>query len=156
MQTFFFLSINENHMDLCNELCSTSWLACVAKTLTLGIACTFQLLFFISAMIIGTIDFHHLIPPSMTLTFLEGYKVNSKQNCLAFIVLHAFQLIRMKFDTVLKQLQLYILILLWTRFKETREIPAYCVKKRWRWHAFRHLWIDFVQTWNDDRSIIEC
>ena len=127
---FFFLY--ENHMDLCNELCSASWLAFVAKTLTLGIACTFQLLFFISAMIIGTIDFHHLIPLSMTLAFLGGHKVSSKQNRLAFIFSHAFQLIRMKFDMVLKQLQLYIPILLCMRFKETREIPAYCVKKTLR------------------------
>ena len=47
-------------------------------------------------MFIGTISFCHFIPLSVTLTLAGDHKVIVKQNLLAF------QLIKMKFDKVLK------------------------------------------------------
>ena len=65
-------------MDLCNESRSSGWPAnCYTQTV--------QPNFFISAMLICTIDFYHFVPLSLTLTFRRGH------------------LIRMKFDVVMKQ-----------------------------------------------------
>ena len=66
---------------------------------------------FIPAMLIGTINFYHFIPLSLTLPFAGDHKVSTKQNLLASIFSHIFQLTKMKFDMVLKQFKLNILIL---------------------------------------------
>ena len=42
---------------------------------------TTQQKFFIPAMLIGTIDFYHLMP--LSLTFRGGHKINAKQNIMA-------------------------------------------------------------------------
>ena len=47
---------------------------------------TFQAIFFIPAMLIGTINFYHFIPLSVTLTLSGGHKVSAKQNLLRFFV----------------------------------------------------------------------
>ena len=65
----------------------------------------------ILAMLIGTIDVYHFIPLSVTLALAEGYKGSAKQP-LGFIFLHAFQLVWMKFDIVLKHFKSNILIVL--------------------------------------------
>ena len=44
---------------------------------------TFQLKFFIPAMLIDSIDFYNLIPLSMTLTVPGGHKVSAKQDLFA-------------------------------------------------------------------------
>ena len=65
--------------------------------------------FFISAMLIGTIDLYHFIRLSLTLTMPGGHKVSASQNLLAFIFSHTFHLIRMEFDIVMKQFKCNIL-----------------------------------------------
>ena len=59
--------------------------------------------FIIPAMFIGTIDFYHFIPFSLTLT-LSGYdRVCAKKTpAIGFIFSHTFHLIRMKYDLVMK------------------------------------------------------
>ena len=57
-------------------------------------------------MHIYTILFCHLIPVSLTLALVGDDEVSAKQNLLASIFLHAFELIRVKFDLMLKQFKL--------------------------------------------------
>ena len=61
----------------------------------------FQQNFFIPAVLIGTIGFYHFIPFTVTLTLAGDNKVCAKKS-LGFIFSHAFELIAMKFDKVLK------------------------------------------------------
>ena len=49
----------------------------------LKVAANFSTICFILAMHIGTIDFYHFIPLSLTLTLPEGHKVSVEQNFLA-------------------------------------------------------------------------
>ena len=97
-------------MDLRNELCLSvrpaGWPPCMARTVALDIT---QPDLLIPAMLIGAIDFSHFIPLSQTLTLAWGHKV-CKAKPLGFIFSHTFQLIRIKFDVVLKQFKLNILI----------------------------------------------
>ena len=72
---------------------------------------SFQQNIFIFVMLIGTIDFYHFMPLSVTLT--GGHKVSAKQNILASFS-STLQLIRVKFDIVLKQFKLNNLILLFS------------------------------------------
>ena len=55
-------------------------------------------------MLIGTIDFYHFVPLSLTVTLDEGH--DSQGQCKAqpvgFFFLHTFQFMRMKFGIVLK------------------------------------------------------
>ena len=60
-------------------------------------------------MFIGTIDFYHFIPLLLTLNLAGVHKISWKQNLLASFS-RTLQLIRMKFDLVLKQFKLNILI----------------------------------------------
>ena len=39
---------------------------------------TFQPIFVVPAMFVGTIDFYHFIPLSLTLTLAGGHKVSAK------------------------------------------------------------------------------
>ena len=39
-------------------------------------------------MLLGTIDFYHFVPLSMTLTFAEGHKVSANQNLMASFFAH--------------------------------------------------------------------
>ena len=85
----FLFDPYEYHMDLCNELCLSVQLAWPAilhdKKLNIGHNMqTFQPNYFIPAMLIGTIDFHHLKPLSLTLTLPMSDKVSAKQNLLAW------------------------------------------------------------------------
>ena len=54
---------------------------------------TFQPVLLIPAMLIGTMDFYHFIPLSLTLTLPGGHKVSTKQSLLAsfFCMLSADQ-----------------------------------------------------------------
>ena len=63
--------------------------SCEAKTLTLDITRKpFNHFFFIPAMLIGTIDFHHFIPLLLTLTALAGHKVSAKQTSWLHFLAH--------------------------------------------------------------------
>ena len=73
---------------------------------------SFQPMFFIPAMLIGTIDFYHFIPLSVTLIMAEVHKVSSKQDLLALFTHTFFQQNGMKFGMVMKQFKLNILWLL--------------------------------------------
>ena len=64
----------------------------------------------------GTIDFYCFIPLSLTVTLAGRHKVSAKQNLLASFIHTLFKLIRMKFDMVLEQFKLNILILVLTFF----------------------------------------
>ena len=68
-------------MDLCDESCSSGRPSCISKTL--GYTQTVQPVLFIPAMLIGSIDFYHFIPLSLTLTLGGGHKISTKQNLLA-------------------------------------------------------------------------
>ena len=52
-------------------------------------------------MLLGTIDFYHFIPLSLTLTLAGGPKVSAQP--LGFILSHSFQLVIIKFELVLNQ-----------------------------------------------------
>ena len=103
------------HMDLCNESYSYVRPSCVAKTLTLNITCQ------VSAMLIGTTDFYHFMPLSLTMTLPGVHKVSAKQKSICFIFSHTFHLIKMKFDVVMTQFKTNILRLFLVRFIETKE-----------------------------------
>ena len=49
---------------------------------------TFQQVFFIPAMLIGTINFYHFIPLSAILTLAWGHKVSTRQSLLASFLTH--------------------------------------------------------------------
>ena len=85
------------------------------KNFNIGHTCKyFSEFLWIRAMLVGTIDFYHFMPLSLTFTLAEGCKVSSKPNLLAFdfIFSHTLQLIWMKFGVV-KQFKLNILRLLY-------------------------------------------
>ena len=112
----FLIHMSNIWMYVLSHSCLSSWLAepsILAKTLTLDITCELlNVIFFTPAMHIGSIDFNHFVPLSLTLTFPGGHKVSGKQKHLVFIFMQSFQLIRMKFDIALKQFKLNILMLL--------------------------------------------
>ena len=98
-------------------------------------------------MFIGTIDFNHFIP--VTLTLSGGHKVNAKQNQLAW------------FSCTLFNWSGWNVICCWTSSSWT---PWCCFE--WDlmnllfywlcqtflcWHALWCLWIDLVQTWYGDK-----
>ena len=64
------------------------------------------------AMFVGTIDLCSLKTLSTILTLPESHKFNRKQNQLVVFFLHISQLIRIKFNVVLKQFRMNILTLL--------------------------------------------
>ena len=63
------------------------------------------------AMLGDSIDFYHFVPLSVALTLARGCGVNRRQNLLASFS-RLFQLVRIKFDVVMRQFKLIILILL--------------------------------------------
>ena len=70
---------------------------------------------------------HWLVPFYITFIDLDlawGPQGQCKAKPLGFVFWHTFQLIRMKFDVVLKQFMLNILMLLWLRFNELWETAA--------------------------------
>ena len=78
----------ECHMGLCSESCLSGWLA--GLSVLYGKNCdighymkTVQPNLFIVSMLIGTIDFCHLIPLLLTWTLPGGHKISTKQNLLA-------------------------------------------------------------------------
>ena len=100
-------------MDLFGKLCSSDQPTIMhGKNFNTGhYTQTFQPMFFIPAIHIGTIDFYHFIS-----TFTDlGHCCRSQGQCkakpLGFIFSHTFQLIRRKFDILLKQFKLKILML---------------------------------------------
>ena len=72
-------------MDLCNESCSSAWSAVLhGKNFNVeDYSQTLHTNLFLPAVLIGTNDFFHCIPFSLTLTLPGGYKVRMKQNLLA-------------------------------------------------------------------------
>ena len=66
---------------------------------------------FIPAMLIGTIDFYHFMPFTLTLTLPWG-QAQHEAKSIGFIFSHTFHLIRMKFDVVLKQFKMNFMSLL--------------------------------------------
>ena len=99
--------------------------SCMSKTL-LDIAhkCFNQM--FIHAMPVGTSDFYHYYTTFTDLDITLGSQGLCKAKPVGFFFLHTFKLIEMKFDIVLKQFKLNIMILgffLW-RFNRTTEITA--------------------------------
>ena len=81
-------------MDLCYEWCFVllaGWLSALFGK-NFNVRCymqTFQPNLFIPTMLVGTSDFYHCIPLSLTLTVPRGHKVSTNQN-LGFIFLHTF------------------------------------------------------------------
>ena len=104
-------------------------------------------------MLIGTIDFYHFIPLSLTFTLpWVTRSVESKTYWLLF--LPHFYLIKVKFDVMMKQLKLKIQRLLFSKIygnKGNNCCFTDCGKELWRGHVFRCLWIDLIRTWCDGR-----
>ena len=71
-------------------------------------------------MVIGTIEFYNLIPLSVTLALARGLQGQRKGKFIDFIFSLTFPLFSMKWDVVLKQFMLNILI----RFLS----EIYCIK----------------------------
>ena len=63
--------------------------SCVAKTLILDNTCRLLPNSFVPAMLIGTIDFCHFIPLSVTVTLAGGHMVSTELNLLTSFS-HAF------------------------------------------------------------------
>ena len=80
----------------------------VAQILTLYTRRKLFNISFMPAMLIGNMDFQRFIPFSMTLTLTGGYRVSAEQNLLASCS-RMFHLMKMKFDVVMKQLNLNVL-----------------------------------------------
>ena len=97
------------HMDLCNELCLAGWLAGwlsrVPKTLSLDITRNLFNQFF--SYVPSLYYKHQFIPLSLDLAWESQGQCKSK----SLIFSHTFPLIRIKFDLVLKQFKLNIVIL---------------------------------------------
>ena len=53
-------------------------------------------------MLIGTIDFYHIIPLSLILTFSGGHKGQRKANTCQLCFLADLSMIRIEFDMMLK------------------------------------------------------
>ena len=89
-------------MDLCNESRSSGWLSSwlavfYGKNFNTGrYMQTVQPNFLIPAMLVGSVDFYHFIPLSVTMTSAGGHKVSTKQDLLASFCGTFFQLISMK------------------------------------------------------------
>ena len=75
-------------------------------------------------MLLGTTDFYHFIPRSLTSTLRMGSQSQRKVKPPAFVFSHTFQLIRMKLYLVLKQVKLNIVIILLSDTTFEREITA--------------------------------
>ena len=146
-----FIDPYDYHMDLCNELCSSLRLAfhlsCIAKTLTLDITCklspNFSYLQCLLAPLTSTIWFY----------YWSCWGLQGQHKAKPFGVI-TFHLIRMKYDVIMKHFKLNILRLFLSKIywnKGNNCCFTDCLEKLWFWHAFRHLWIDLVQTWCDDR-----
>ena len=81
---------------------------------------TFQSLFFIPAMLIGTIDFYHFLPLSLALTLPGSHKVSAKQNLLASFFCTLFS------------------------WSEWNEIWSWSNSSWTYWYCF---WVKFNETW---------
>ena len=107
-----------NFLHTCHA-CRHHWLLPFYITM-LGISCkVFNILHTCHAC-----RHHWLVPFYITFNVLIVSKVLLKAKPIHSIVLHTFQLIRMKFDLMLKQFRLNILTLFWVRFNVAGEINA--------------------------------
>ena len=149
-------------MDLCNESRLSGqtacwgggggwggWPTCIAKILTQ----TVQPICSKPAMLIGTNDFYHFIPFSLTLTLPGVTKsVQSTALWLHFLTHFSYDQDEIWSDDDAVQAEHPET---WARFMETREINCcftdYIKKNSWHPHAFRCLWVSLIYTWYDDR-----
>ena len=95
-----------------SSVCRAGWLAvlCSNKFNVGHYMQSFQANCLIPAMqYIGTFFFYHFIPLSVILTLPWGHKVSTKQNLVASLFSHSFQLFIVKFDMGLKQFRVKIL-----------------------------------------------
>ena len=148
LDAIFIFDPYEYHMDLCNEPCSFGWLA-IFHTKNIGhYMQTVQPIFFIPAMLFGTIDFYQYIPLSPRLTFPGVTRsVQNKTYWLHFFA--NFRLIRKKFVVVMKQLELDILILFLSKIygnKGNNCCFTGCIKQIYCWHVFGCLLMDLIKT----------
>ena len=104
-QTFALL-MSITWIDLCNELCLSNHLH--GQNVWLYNANFLTNFFFMFAMLIGTIDFYHFIPLSLTLT-LPGSQGQHEAKAVGLIFLCTFHQIRIKFDIVMNETKLDIM-----------------------------------------------
>ena len=115
--------IHMSIVDLCNKSCSAGRLAWQKLNRQ-----TFQPIFFFFFFFYNTCHayrHHGLLPLYTTFTDLDicwGSQGNCKAKPLSFNFSHVFQLIRVKFDIVLKLLKLNNMTLVWMRVNVEREI----------------------------------
>ena len=72
---------------------------------------TFQPIFLIPAMLIGTIDFYHFIPISLTLTLAGVTRSAQSKTSWIYFLAHFSTYYKMEYNVVLKQFKLNIPIL---------------------------------------------
>ena len=92
---------------------------------------------FMPAMHIGTTDFSHFIPPSVTLILVGNHKNCAKRNLVALF----FQAISIKLNGVLKQLTLKFLCTVFSKISVIKGLSCCfsdCLKKLKQCHVFRH------------------
>ena len=136
---------------------------------------TFQPVFFIPAMLKGSIDFYHFMQfhwpwpclgvtrtridfyhfiLSLTLTLLGDHKDSTKWKLLASFSCTLFNLSGWNVIWCWSNSNWTSSYYFWARFSETRERTAVLLtasKNLWCWHVFRCLWIDLLWIWCDDR-----
>ena len=107
------------NMDLCNQSCQSSRTPDGRPSILLGTNVnikhyeqTYQLNSVTPAMLIGTIDYYHFTPLSVTLSLAGGFKVKAKQNLLASFFCTLFNTWVWTIDMALKQFILNVLVLI--------------------------------------------
>ena len=102
----------------------------------------------------GTIDFYHFSPFSLTLTLLCSHKIRQKEKPVGLIFSLTFHLVRMEFDVMIKQFKLNIMRLFLSEiyWKKGMNCCFYCLHQKTQcWHAQRHLYINLIEAWHNDR-----
>ena len=117
-------------MDVCIEWCLSSCLAgwpiilCDRNFIVGHYSQTFQPNLFILCVLLGSIDFYHFIPHSLTLTMAWSHKVSAKQNLLASFPPTLFNWWGWNMTCWWSNSSWTSWYYFWIRFIETREITA--------------------------------
>ena len=135
--------------------CATSHFAW--QNLTLDITRTpFIQIFVMLAMLIGTTDFYHLIPFSVTSTLAEGHEVSVKQNLLASFSSTLFDWQDEIWCGVKSNSSWTSWYFFWMRVflccccccclhQGSNCCFTDCIKKPYNWHALRSLWTNWFK-----------
>ena len=139
----------------CHESASClTWAVLHGKSLNIGhYTQTIQPNIFLPVVHVGTIDFYHFIPYLLTLTLPgDTRSAQTKTSWIYFLALFIWSGWNLMWSW--SNLSWTSWDHIWLRVIERREITdcfTDCVKWIKHWHAFRHLWINLIQIWYNDR-----